>query len=478
MSMMRLSEAAHAIPAELRGEDRAFDAVGTDTRALSQQALFVALKGDRYDGHDFINQAVQKHAAGALIQKSGLRIEDRGLSDRLPLLIVDDTKKSLGTLAAYWRNKFDMPLVALTGSNGKTTVKEMLASILREACSAQTPNLDPQSCVLATRGNLNNDIGVPLTLLELEAGHRYAVIEMGMNHAGEIRYLTRLAAPDVALINNAGMAHVEFLGSVEAVARAKGEIFEGLKPEGTAVINADDRHAGLWRELASGRSVVDFGIEHRAAVTATYQLSWLESEIVLKTPQGVARALLKAPGLHNVRNALAASAAAVALKVPAPAIAKGLERFSGTRGRLQRRAGVRGAMLIDDTYNANPDSARAAIAVLAQAPGKRLLVLGDMGELGPGAAEMHAEVGRRARESGVERLLTLGELSAHATRAFGAGARHFTRIDELLAEIENALAPDVAVLIKGSRFMRMERVVAALVGDGEERAERREEAKP
>jgi len=478
MSMMRLSEAAHAIPAELRGEDRAFDAVGTDTRALSQQALFVALKGDRYDGHDFINQAVQKHAAGALIQKSGLRIEDRGLSDRLPLLIVDDTKKSLGTLAAYWRNKFDMPLVALTGSNGKTTVKEMLASILREACSAQTPNLDPQSCVLATRGNLNNDIGVPLTLLELEAGHRYAVIEMGMNHAGEIRYLTRLAAPDVALINNAGMAHVEFLGSVEAVARAKGEIFEGLKPEGTAVINADDRHAGLWRELASGRSVVDFGIEHRAAVTATYQLSWLESEIVLKTPQGVARALLKAPGLHNVRNALAASAAAVALKVPAPAIAKGLERFSGTRGRLQRTAGVRGAMLIDDTYNANPDSARAAIAVLAQAPGKRLLVLGDMGELGPGAAEMHAEVGRRARESGVERLLTLGELSAHATRAFGAGARHFTRIDELLAEIENALAPDVAVLIKGSRFMRMERVVAALVGDGEERAERREEAKP
>ena len=478
MNMMRLSEAARVIPAELRGEDRAFDAVGTDTRVLSPQALFVALKGDRYDGHDFINQAVQKRAAGALIQKSGLRIEDRGLSDRLTLLIVDDTKKSLGTLAAYWRNKFDMPLVALTGSNGKTTVKEMLASILREACSAQTPVLDPQSCVLATRGNLNNDIGVPLTLLELEAGHRYAVIEMGMNHAGEIRYLTRLAAPDVALINNAGAAHVEFLGSIEAVARAKGEIFEGLKPDGTAVINADDRHAGLWRELAGGRSVVDFGIEHRAEVSATYQLSWLESEIVLKTPQGVARALLKAPGLHNVRNALAASAAAVALKVPAPAIAKGLARFSGTTGRLQRKAGVRGAMLIDDTYNANPDSARAAIAVLAQAPGKRLLVLGDMGELGPGAAEMHAEVGRRARESGVERLLTLGELSAHATRAFGPGARHFTRIEELFAEIENALAPDVAVLIKGSRFMRMERVVKALVLDGDARGERKEEANP
>jgi UDP-N-acetylmuramoyl-tripeptide--D-alanyl-D-alanine ligase len=459
MSMMRLSEAARALPAELRGEDRAFDAVGTDTRALSPQALFVALKGDRYDGHDFIAQAVQRRAAGALVQKSGLRIEDRGLSDRLPLLIVDDTRKSLGTLAAYWRNKFDMPLVALTGSNGKTTVKEMLASILREACSTQSSILDPQSCVLATRGNLNNDIGVPLTLLELNAGHHYAVIEMGMNHAGEIRNLARLAAPDVALINNAGTAHVEFLGSVEAVARAKGEIVEGLKPEGTAVINADDRHAGLWRELAGGRRVVDFGIERRAAVSATYQLRWLESEIVLKTPQGEARAVLKAPGLHNVRNALAASAAAVALKVPAPTIAKGLARFSGTKGRLQKKAGVHGATLIDDTYNANPDSARAAIAVLAQAPGKRLLVLGDMGELGPGAAEMHAEVGRCARESGVERLLTLGELSAHAARAFGPGARHYTRIEDLLAEIENALAPDVAVLIKGSRFMRMERIV-------------------
>jgi UDP-N-acetylmuramoyl-tripeptide--D-alanyl-D-alanine ligase len=462
MSMMRLSEAARALPAELRGEDRAFDAVGTDTRALSPQALFVALRGDRYDGHDFIAQAVQRRAAGALVQKSGLRVEDRGLSDRLPLLIVDDTRKSLGTLAAYWRNKFDMPLVALTGSNGKTTVKEMLASILREACSAQSSIVDPQSCVLATRGNLNNDIGVPLTLLELNAGHHYAVIEMGMNHAGEIRTLARLAAPDVALINNAGTAHVEFLGSVEAVARAKGEIVEGLKPEGTAVINADDRHAGLWRELAGGRRVVDFGIERRAAVSATYQLRWLESEIVLKTPQGEARAVLKAPGLHNVRNALAASAAAVALKVPAPAIAKGLARFSGTKGRLQKKAGAHGATLIDDTYNANPDSARAAIAVLAQAPAKRLLVLGDMGELGPDAAEMHAEVGRCARESGIERLLTLGELSAHAARAFGPGARHYTRIEDLLAEIENALAPDVAVLIKGSRFMQMERVIQAL----------------
>jgi UDP-N-acetylmuramoyl-tripeptide--D-alanyl-D-alanine ligase len=352
-----------------------------------------------------------------------------------------------------------MPLVALTGSNGKTTVKEMLASILREAVLDESPVPSPGSQVLATRGNLNNDIGVPLTLLELRSGHRYAVIEMGMNHAGEIRYLARLAAPDVALVNNAGPAHFEFFGAIEAIARAKGEIFEGLGPGGTAVINADDRHAGLWRGLAGGRRIVEFGIEQPAAVSATYRLKWLESEIVVKTPLGEAATLLRAPGVHNVRNALAASAAAVALEVPAPAIARGLARFGGITGRLQKKPALNGATLIDDTYNANPESARAAIAVLALAPGEKLLVLGDMGELGPGAPELHAEVGEFARGKGVGRLYTLGELSAHAARAFGAGARHFTRIEDLLAEVENALAPGVTLLVKGSRFMQMERVV-------------------
>ena len=459
MTMMRLSEAARAIPAELRGADSAFEAVSTDTRTLAPQTLFVALKGERFDGHDFLGEAAARHAAGALVQKTGSRIEDRGLSDRLPLLVVDDTRTSLGTLAAYWRKKFSMPLVALTGSNGKTTVKEMLASILREACAAQSSILDPQSSVLATRGNLNNDIGVPLTLLELGPGYRYSVVEMGMNHAGEIRYLTRLAAPDVALITNAGPAHLEFFGSVEAIARAKGEIFEGLRPGGTAVINADDRHAGLWRELARDRHVVDFGLSRPAAVSARYALRYLESEIVVRTPQGEAQAVLKAPGLHNVRNALAASAAATALKVPAPAIARGLAGYAGIKGRLQRKAALHGATLIDDTYNANPESVRAAVEVLAQAPGARLLVLGDMGELGAGAARMHAEIGTLARGSGIERLLTLGELAAHAARAFGEGARHFTRIEDLLAEVESALAPGLTVLVKGSRFMRMERVV-------------------
>ena len=445
MTMMRLSEAARAIPAEMRGEDRAFGAVSTDTRTLGPQALFVALKGERYDGHDFLAQAAEKDIAGALVQST------EKLPAKLPALVVDDTRLALGRLSKYWRGKFSMPLVALTGSNGKTTVKEMLASILRAASA--------DDAVLATRGNLNNDIGVPLTLFELRSSHHYAVVELGMNHAGEIRYLARLATPDVALVNNAGPAHIEFFDSVEAIARAKGEIFEGLKPGGTAVINADDRHAGIWRDLAGGRRIVNFGIERPAEVSATYRLRWLESEIVVRTPLGEAQAVLKAPGLHNVRNALAASAAAVALQVPAPAIARGLERYSGIKGRLQKKAGLNGATLIDDTYNANPESARAAIAVLAQAPGEKLLVLGDMGELGSGAAEMHAEIGRYARQQGITRMLALGEHSAHAVRAFGTGARHFVRIEDLLAEAGNALSPGVTALIKGSRYMQMERVV-------------------
>jgi len=459
MTMMRLSEAARAIAGELRGEDRAFEAVSTDTRSLSQRALFVALKGERYDGHDFLAQAARAQAAGALVQEAGSRIEDRGLSDRLPLLVVGNTRLALGRLAAYWRRKFSLPLVALTGSNGKTTVKEMLASILRETVSAQSSAPDPESRVMATRGNLNNDIGVPLTLLELRAAHRYAVVEMGMNHAGEIRYLTRLAAPDVALVTNVGPAHIEFFGTEEAIAAAKGEIFEGLKPEGTAVINADDRHAPLMRELAADRNRIEFGLAPGAAVTAAYRLRFLESEIVVKTPLGDAAAVLRAPGVHNVQNALAASAAAVALEVPAASIAAGLARFPGIKGRLQKKAGLNGATLIDDTYNANPASVLAAIEVLAEAPGKKLLVLGDMGELGAGAATMHAETGEVARRAGIERLYTFGELSANAARAFGAGARHFTRIEDLLAEVENALAPGLTVLVKGSRFMQMERVV-------------------
>jgi UDP-N-acetylmuramoyl-tripeptide--D-alanyl-D-alanine ligase len=477
--MMRLSEAARALRAELRGEDREFEAVSTDTRALTRRALFVALKGDRYDGHDFLALAEEKGAAGALVQDQGSRIKDQGTGSRLPLLVTEDTRLALGALAAYWRGKFSMPLVALTGSNGKTTVKEMLTSILREACRAESLILDPESCVLATRGNLNNDIGVPLTLLGLRGGHRYAVIEMGMNHAGEIRYLAGLAAPDVALVNNAGPAHIEFFDSVEAIARAKGEIFEGLKPGGTAVINADDRHSGIWRDLAAGRRVVDFGIDsHRAAVTATYRLNWLESEIVVKLPQGEARAVLKAPGVHNVRNALAASAAAVALQVPAPAIEQGLARFTGIKGRLQKKAARGGATLIDDTYNANPESIRAAIDVLAACPAPTILVLGDMGELGSRSAELHRDIGAYARRQNISALYAIGDATRETVAAFGAAGAHASSLGDLLRMLRSSATPRATLLVKGSRFMQMERVVEALALDGEERGVRGEGARP
>jgi UDP-N-acetylmuramoyl-tripeptide--D-alanyl-D-alanine ligase len=470
--MMRLAEAAHAVGAEIRGSDVAFSSVSQDSRSLAPGALFVALRGERFDGHRFLARAAQQGAVAALVdEEAGLRIEDRGSRGGLPLLVVSDTRKALGLLGKYWRTKFQIPLVALTGSSGKTTVKEMLALVLHEACAEALPQssiLNPQSCVLATRGNLNNDIGVPLMLLELRPHHRYAVIEMGMNHAGEIAWLTSLAHPDVALVTNAGRAHLEGLGSKEAVARAKGEIFEGLTPDGVAVINADDHFAALWRELAAQHRVVTFGVDAPADITATYALSGVASQIVLTTPLGTAPSALQVPGLHNVRNALAAAAAASALEIDPQIIAAGLAAFAGVKGRLQTKRALHGATLIDDTYNANPDSVCAAISVLAAAPGVRLMVLGDMGELGATAPELHAEIGTFARAAGIDQLLTLGELSQQAARTFGKGARHFPRIEELLAEIESRLAPDVTMLIKGSRFMRMERVVQSFEVRGEE----------
>lgn len=459
MPMMHLSEAATAIGAQVQGSDVDFDSVATDTRNMAPRALFVALRGERFDGHDFIAHALQQGAAAVMAQRS--TVYGRAAGAPIPSLLVEDTRRALGRLARHWRGKFSLPVIALTGSSGKTTVKEMLAAILRRACG----ETKAAPGVLATRGNLNNDIGVPLMLLELKGTHRYAVIEMGMNHADEIRYLAQLAEPDVGLVNNAGRAHIGLLGSEEAIARAKGELFEELKPGATAVINADDRYAPLWRRFAAGRRQIDFGIEAPAAVTARYRLRYLESEIVVKLPRGEASLTLRAPGLHNVRNALAAAAAASALDLDPGTIASGLAGYAGVKGRLQKKAGLRGAILLDDTYNANPDSVRAAIELLAQAPGKRLLVLGDMGELGPEALRYHYEAGAAARAAGIEGLVTLGELSAQAATAFGPEARHFTRIEDLLDEIGNRLQHDVTMLIKGSRFMRMERVVQAFAVD-------------
>jgi len=467
--MMLLSQAAQALGAKLIGPDVHFDAVSTDSRTIALGDLFIALQGERFDGSAFVAGALQSGAVAAMVNADKAEELSKLLGADCSLLAVADTRLALGKLAAHWRTQFNIPIAAVTGSNGKTTVKEMLASILSVAAG----NTD---AVLATKGNLNNDIGMPLTLLKLRGHHRYAVIEMGMNHPGEIDYLTRIARPDVAIINNASGAHLAGLGTVEAVAHAKGEIFAGLSENGIAIINADDDFAPLWRELAGQRGSIQFGLECAVAVHAQWEVRGYGARIEVDTPQGSFSANLQVPGAHNVRNALAATAAAVALHIPLSDIVSGLEKFSGVAGRLQRKPALHGAMLIDDTYNANPASLRSAIRVLAQAEGKKILVLGDMGELGSDAAQLHGEIGAEARDMGVDELFALGELSKHAVREFGAGAQHFADTENLCATLQDEMAPGVTVLVKGSRFMKMERVVAHCVetGKGEEGREKGE----
>ena len=445
---MLLSEAASAIEAQIIGADTIFTSVGADSRNITPGQLFVALKGDHFDGHDFAQQAIKQGAAAVLIANETLGVE--------PALIVHDTYKALGDLAAYWRGKFDIPLAAVTGSNGKTTVKEMLASILRVATS------NPEE-VLATQGNLNNHIGLPLTLLKLRAQHRYAVIEMGMNHTGEISYLSNIAKPTIALINNAGSAHIGELGSFEAIAKAKGEIFEGLAADGIAVINADDVFAPLWETMAGEHKTITFGLKNKADVTAAYELQADVSQLDISTSLGSVKVHLPTPGMHNVLNALAATAAAMAMGVALKAIAAGLENYAGVKGRLQHLKGLNGALVIDDSYNANPMSMKVAIDVLMAKPGEKLLVLGDMGELGEKEAELHAEIGRYAKASGVDALFTLGTLSREITNAFGAGAKHYQSPQALIADLVAQMKPGCAVLVKGSRFMAMERIVNEII---------------
>ncbi|MDH4233866.1 MAG: UDP-N-acetylmuramoyl-tripeptide--D-alanyl-D-alanine ligase [Gallionella sp.] len=460
--MMLLSQAAQVLNGRLAGPDAHFAAVSTDSRKIKAGDLFIALRGEHFDGYEFAASAIQAGAAAAMVNADSYEAHSSILSPESSTLIVEDTRIALGQLAAHWRRQFDIPVVAITGSNGKTTVKEMLAGILREAAGND-------KAVLATQGNFNNDIGMPLTLLQLNAQHRYAVIEMGMNHPGEIDYLTRIAAPDIALINNAAGAHLEGLGSVEAVARAKGEIFAGLRAHGTAVINADDAYAPLWRSLAGAHQLLEFGLDASADISGTWlpcmgHMGDYGLKLDATAPQGMFAVTLQVPGVHNARNALAATAAACVLNVPLEKIAAGLEKFSGVAGRLQRKAARRGATLIDDTYNANPASVSAAISVLAQTGaakpgGKRILVLGDMGEMGDNAAAFHDGIGSEARRAGIEKLFALGVLSINAVRAFGSGARHFERIEDLQNALEKELDADSIVLVKGSRFMKMERVV-------------------
>ena len=446
--MMQLAEAASALNAKLLGADVAFDSVGSDSRNIKAGQLFVAIKGENFDGNTFAAEAINKGAAAVMVSDAATTAN--------PALVVPDTRLALGELAKYWRSKFSAPLIGVTGSNGKTTTKEMLTAIL----AAATGDINK---VHATYGNLNNDIGLPLTLLKIKAQHQYVVAEMGMNHMGEIDYLTHIAKPNVAVINNANTAHIGELGSRENIARAKGEIFAGLQDGGVAVINADNDFADYWQTLNVGRKVVTFGLQQQADVTASYQEQAGVSQIKLTTPNGQVSFELKVEGVHNISNALAASATAYALGISNADIAAGLQNFGGVYGRLERKAAANGAVLIDDTYNANPDSMKAAIDVLAKQVGEKLLVLGDMGELGADAKKMHAEIGAYAKAAGLAKLYCLGDLSKEIVSAFGAGAQHFESPEAVAAAVLPQLNNNSTILVKGSRFMRMERVVSLLV---------------
>ena len=422
--------------------------VHTDSRSVLPNDLFVALQGERFDAHAFLTQLPAMGVKVAIAQQG---LAQAGLSG----VEVDDTLQALQTLAHAWRKQFALPLLAVTGSNGKTTVTQMLASILNTWCGVDA---------LATQGNWNNHIGVPLTLLRLREHHRIAVLELGMNHPGEIAVLAACAAPTVALVNNAQREHQEFMHSVQAVAQENGAVIKALPATGVAVFPVTDANATVWREMAAQRQIMDFG--DPSAKVQLLSAHWQSNhwQLSVRTPQEDLSLQLALPGQHNVHNALAAVATALAAGVPSVAISQGLASFMPVNGRSQvsvlQRQG-RSITLIDDSYNANPDSVRAAIDVLSQSAAPRLLVLGDMGEVGQQGAAYHAEVGQYATQHRIEHVLTLGELSVHTAQAC-AHAQHCTDMQDLQSRV-NALLPTVStVLVKGSRFMRMERVVQAL----------------
>ena len=456
--MMDTAAAASAVHGRVVGSPVTFARVTTDSRAIADGDLFVALKGERFDGHDYVAQALAAGAAAAIVA------EERAPSFAGNLIAVADPQRALEALAQQWRSRFDLPVAAVCGSNGKTTTKEMIATIFRAAVGT--------AHVLATSGNLNNAIGLPLTLLRLRDSHELAVIEIGMNHRGETAELAAIARPTVVVVTNAQREHQEFMQSVAEVAAEHADAIAALPPGGVAVVNADDQYADVFNAAArdANASIIEFGITRRAAVTANVTLAANLSHLTLKTPAGDATLTLAVPGAHMVANALAATAAALAVHVPLPAIVEGLAAFRALEGRLSMREERSGVRVIDDSYNANPDSVRAAIDVLASASGRRWLVLGDMGEVGAMGPAFHREIGAYARKAGIERLLALGELTEATVEAFGDGGAHCADIDALTAQLAGEAAAGDTILVKGSRFMRMERVVAALAGDNGARA--------
>jgi UDP-N-acetylmuramoyl-tripeptide--D-alanyl-D-alanine ligase len=454
---MMLSECAKVLQGQLVGEDIAFESVSINTRSIKPSQLYIAIKGHVFDGHQFIDQAFNAGACAAIVEKS--------IETSLPHIIVKDTRLALAELAGEWRKSVNkearraLSVIGVTGSNGKTTVKEMLASILAI-----------NESVLFTQGNLNNDIGVPITLLALDQQHRYAVIEMGANHANEIAYTSHYVEADVVIITNAGAAHIAGFGSLDGVAKAKGEIVESLKKTGTAIINRDDDYFGYWKSVAGNRNLISFGLNSEADVRAKAIKEKIHNEAFftqfeLSTNQGLIDITLKLAGRHNVLNALAASAASLALGINLTQIKQGLESMIPVTGRLQSLVSHTGAIIIDDTYNANSASLKVALDVLGNFKSKSWVVLGAFGELGPNSPKMHEEMGLLIKASGVARLMAVGVDCKNTVEAFGDGATFFENQLDLIRAITQELEGNETVLIKGSRAQHMEAVVAALVDD-------------
>lgn len=440
-----LAEAADMMQGKLHGIDRSFAGVSTDTRSLQADELFVALDGPNFKGRDFLAAAQKKRAAAAVVKGA----EAAALAN----ISVDDTRVALGRLGAAWRRQMPARVVGLTGSNGKTTLKEMLASCLRQLANT-----------LATDGNLNNEIGVPLMLCRLGPEHEYAVIEMGANHAGEIAYLTDLVAPDIVALTNAAAAHLEGFGSIDGVATAKGEILQGSPSPEFAILNADDRYFEMWRSMASNSRVLSFGVSKAADVRATSIRTVAGgTAFTLEMPGGPVDINLQLSGSHNVLNAAAAAAVAYALDVPPAIIKSGLESMQPVAGRLHRLPSSGNVTLFDDSYNANPASVSAAADFIASQAGDGWLVLGDMAELGDDAAKLHVDIGATVRQAGVSRMFATGTLTQYAVEGFGDGAQWFADMDALIAALKKSLVGHgpVNVLVKGSRSARMERVVEA-----------------
>ena len=449
---MSLSEIARNVDGQLIGEDLTISAVSINTRTLVAGDLFVAIKGQNFDAHRFVMKAYDFGAAAVIV--------DHEVDLEIPQVIVNDTQLALAQLASAWKQKADVKTIAVTGSNGKTTVKEMIAAIL--VCNAE---------VMSTKGNLNNEIGVPLTLLTLQETHQFAVVEMGANHAGEIAYSSQFTKPDVAVITNVGDAHIEGFGSLAGTAKAKAEIIQGLTKDGVAVLNKDDDFYSMWRDIAAGKKIVSFGVDKDADIKAKNVISSVDEQkhfvtrFTLSTANDEIDVSLKLAGKHNVSNALAAAASCLSVNITLPQIKKGLESLFPVIGRLQPLVGQQGSLIIDDTYNANPSSVKSALDVLLQCEGEPWVVFGALGEMGLDSIKKHKEMGELIKSMNVVRLLTFGSDAESTSNAFGKGATFFDSQQQLIDVLKQELTGCEAILIKGSRAQKMENIAAALVAD-------------